>query len=145
WVLFTHGFMLAGLYFLFLLFEEHNSLWKNALLASFFADLSVMSKGPVSLFALFLLLLISYGIVFKFKNLKIKLLPLLAFLILFIVIGGWWFVYVRLADPKAFLEIATRETENWSSYNVKPFYYYWSFFTQSGLWTIPAFISLLYP
>jgi hypothetical protein len=28
---------------------------------------------------------------------------------------------------------------------VKPFYYYWSFFTQSGIWTIPAFISLLYP
>ncbi|MGV8946010.1 MAG: ArnT family glycosyltransferase [Lutibacter sp.] len=145
WDIFTHGFMLAGLYFLFLLFEEKESLWKNTLLASFFVGLSVMSKGPVSLFALFLPFLISYGIVFKFKNLKTKLLPLLAFLILFIAIGGWWFVYVRLADPKAFIEIATRETENWSSYNIKPFYYYWSFFTQSGLWTIPAFISLLYP
>ena len=145
WDIFTHGFMLAGLYFLFLFFEEKESLWKNALLASFFVGLSVMSKGPVSLFALFLPFLISYGIVFKFKNLKTKLLPLLAFLILFIAIGGWWFVYVRLADPKAFIEIATRETENWSSYNIKPFYYYWSFFTQSGLWTIPAFISLLYP
>ena len=28
---------------------------------------------------------------------------------------------------------------------MRPFYYYWSFFTQSGIWTIPAFISLLYP
>ncbi|MFA5298349.1 MAG: glycosyltransferase family 39 protein [Lutibacter sp.] len=145
WDIFTHGFMLAGLYFLFLFFEERNALWKNALLASFFVGLSIMSKGPVSLYALFLPFLISYGIVFKYKNLKIKLLPLLVFLILFITIGSWWFLYVRLADPKAFLEIATKETENWSSYNVKPFYYYWSFFMQSGLWTIPAFISLLYP
>ena len=145
WDIFTHGFMLAGLCFLFLFFEEKNALWKNALLASFFVGLSIMSKGPVSLYALFLPFLISYGIVFKFKNIKVRLLPLLAFLILFITIGGWWFLYVRLADPQAFLEIANKETENWSSYNVKPFYYYWSFFMQSGLWTIPAFISLLYP
>ncbi|MDD3722596.1 MAG: glycosyltransferase family 39 protein [Lutibacter sp.] len=145
WDIFAHGFMLAGLYFLFLFFEEKNVLWKNALLAAFFVGLSIMSKGPVSLYALFLPFLISYGIVFKFKNLKVRFLPLMAFLILFIAVGGWWFLYVRLADPKAFLEIATRETENWSSYNIKAFYYYWNFFIQSGLWAIPAFISLLYP
>ncbi len=28
---------------------------------------------------------------------------------------------------------------------MRPFYYYWNFFTQSGVWTIPAFIGLLYP
>lgn len=145
WDIFAHGFMLAGLYFLFLFFEEDKALWKNALLAAFFVGFSIMSKGPVSLYALFLPFLISYGIVFKFKNLTAKFLPLSTFLIIFIAIGGWWFLYVRLADPKAFLEIATRETENWSSYNVKPFYYYWNFFIQSGLWAIPALISLLYP
>ncbi|MDT8417509.1 MAG: glycosyltransferase [Lutibacter sp.] len=145
WDIFAHGFMLAGLYFLFLFFEEKSALWKNALLAAFFVGFSIMSKGPVSLYVLFLPFLISYGIVFKFKNLKPRILPLLAFLILFMVIGGWWFLFVRLADPKAFLEIATKETDNWSSYNIKPFYYYWNFFIQSGLWAIPAFISLLYP
>ncbi|MHB1147049.1 MAG: ArnT family glycosyltransferase [Lutibacter sp.] len=145
WDIFAHGFMLAGLYFLFLFFEEKNGLWKNALLAAFFVGLSLMSKGPVSLYVLFLPFLISYGIVFKFKNLKSKTLPLLAFVILLMAVGGWWFVYVRLADPEAFLEIATKETENWSNYNIKPFYYYWNFFIQSGLWAIPALISLLYP
>ncbi|OGS71393.1 MAG: glycosyltransferase [Flavobacteria bacterium RIFCSPLOWO2_12_FULL_35_11] len=145
WDIFAHGFMLAGLYFLFLFFEENNARWKNALLAAFFVGLSLLSKGPVSLYVLFLPFLISYGIVFKFKDLKSRILPLLIFLILFLVIGGWWFVYVRLADPEAFLEIATKETENWSSYNIKPIYYYWNFFIQSGLWAIPAFISLLYP
>jgi hypothetical protein len=50
-----------------------------------------------------------------------------------------------MSDTHTFEAIATRETNNWHSYNTKPFYYYWSFFTQSGIWTIPAFISLLYP
>ncbi|MBE0423699.1 MAG: glycosyltransferase family 39 protein [Lutibacter sp.] len=145
WDIFAHGFMLAGLYFLFLFFEEKNMVWKNALLAAFFVGLSLLSKGPVSLFALFLPFLISYGIVFKFKDFKAKFLPLISFVFLFLIIGGWWFLYVRLADPEAFLQIATKETANWSSYNIKPFYYYWNFFLQSGLWAIPAFISLLYP
>ena len=145
WDIYTHGFMLAGLYFLFQFFEENKSVWKNALLSAIFIGLSIMSKGPVSLFAVFLPFLISYGIIFKFKNLKNKLLPTFSFIIIFIIIGAWWFIFVRLQDPEAFLEIASKETGNWSSYNVKPFYYYWSFFTQSGIWTIPAFISLLYP
>ena len=145
WDIYAHGFMLAGIYYLFQLFEEKIVIWKNVLLSAFFIGLSILSKGPVSLFALFLPFLISYGIVFKLKAIKTKIVPFVVVLVLSIVIGGWWFIYVRLADPAAFLEIATKETGNWASYNVKPFYYYWSFFTQSGIWTIPAFISLLYP
>lgn len=145
WDIFAHGFMFAGIYFLFTFFEENKSAWKNALLASLFFGLSILSKGPVSLFAIFLPFLISYGIIFKFKNFKQKIVPFISFIVLFLIIGAWWFIYVRYADPEAFLAIATRETGNWSSYNVKPFYYYWSFFVQSGLWTIPALISLLYP
>jgi MFS family permease len=62
-----------------------------------------------------------------------------------LIIGGWWFAYVKYQDPSTLEAITKKETGNWSSYNVRPFYYYWSFFTQSGLWTIPAFISLLFP
>jgi 4-amino-4-deoxy-L-arabinose transferase-like glycosyltransferase len=145
WDIFAHGFMIAGIYFLFKFFESPKQLWKNALLASFFVGLSFLSKGPVSLYALFLPFIIAYGFAYKFKDFKSKVIPFISFILLFIIIGGWWFIYVRVADADAFLKIASKETGNWNSYNVKPFYYYWSFFTQSGIWTIPAFISLLYP
>jgi len=145
WDIYTHGFMLAGIYFLFQFFKNPKQQWKNTLLASLFVGLSFLSKGPVSLYALFLPFIISYGIVYKFKNFKVKWIPFVSFILLFVIIGGWWFVYVRLADADAFLKIATKETGNWNSYSVKPFYYYWSFFTQSGIWTIPSFIGLLYP
>lgn len=62
-----------------------------------------------------------------------------------ILIGGWWYVYIRLKDSNTFELIALKETGNWTNYNVKPFYYYWNFFTQTGLWTIPALVSLIYP
>ncbi|MCF6279361.1 MAG: glycosyltransferase family 39 protein [Flavobacteriaceae bacterium] len=145
WDIYAHGFMLAGIYYLFQFFETDNKLWKNAIIAGFFVGLSMMSKGPVSLYALFLPFIISYGIIFKFKNLKSRIAPLSLFIIAFLIIGGWWFLYVRQVDSEVFIKIATKETSRWGNYNVKPFYYYWSFFIQSGMWTILAFISLLFP
>jgi len=145
WDIFTHGFMAIGLLFLLKFFNDEKINWKNVLLVGIFIGFSIMSKGPVSLFALFLPFVIAYGVVFKFKKLKEKTVPIIAFIILFLIIGGWWFTYVRLVDPATFLAVANKETGNWSSYNVRPFYYYWSFFTQSGIWTIPAFVGLLYP
>ena len=62
-----------------------------------------------------------------------------------LILGASWYAYVRLKDPESFRIIASRETANWGSYEVKPFYYYWSFFLQSGLWAIPSFIALFYP
>ncbi len=142
WDIYTHGFMLIGIYYLFLLFIT-NSNKIYFVLASIFIGFSFLSKGPVSLYALLLPFLIAYGITYKFN--KKKGVQFVLVLVLALIVGGWWFLYVRTADPEAFLKITKKETGNWSSYNVRPFYYYWSFFTQSGLWTIPAFIGLLYP
>ncbi|MEZ4780866.1 MAG: phospholipid carrier-dependent glycosyltransferase [Flavobacteriaceae bacterium] len=145
WDIFTHGFMLIGIYHLFQLFGKDKGYWKHTLMAGVCIGLSIMSKGPISFYALLLPFLIAYGLVYKYKHFKAKWFSVFSLLLLALVIGGWWYLYVRYADPETFLEITKKETGNWSSYNVRPFYYYWSFFTQSGLWTIPAFVSLLYP
>ena len=145
WDIFTHGFMLAGIYFLFQLFESKENIWRNAVLAGILGGLSLMSKGPVSLYALLLPFIISYSLTFRFKDFKGKIIPLLSFIVLMLMIGGWWFLYVRMADNEAFIEIAKKETSRWGSYNVRPFYYYWSFFVQSGIWAILALVGLIYP
>ena len=145
WDIFTHGFMLAGIYFLFLVLENKNSLWKNVVFAGIFGGLSLMSKGPVSLYTLLLPFIISYGITYKFNNFKEKVMPLLSLIFIMLFIGGWWFIYVRITDNEIFTNIAIKETSRWGNYNVRPFYYYWSFFVQSGIWAILALTGLIYP
>ena len=145
WDIFTHGFMLMGIYYLFQFLEANSVNYKHCVIAGICIGCSILCKGPISIYALLLPFLISYGFIFKYKNLKSKLLPFIGIIIVALSIGGWWYLYVRLNDAETFTAIAERETSNWSNYNVKPFYYYWSFFIQSGIWTIPAFISLLYP
>jgi 4-amino-4-deoxy-L-arabinose transferase-like glycosyltransferase len=145
WDIFTHGFMLIGIYHLFQLFEKESQYFKHMLTAGIFIGFSLLCKGPVSMYGLLLPFLLAYGFSYKYKNIRSKVFSILSMVILALSIGGWWYFYVRLQDPETFAAIATKETSNWHSYNVRPFYYYWSFFTQSGIWTIPAFISLIYP
>lgn len=141
WDIYTHGFMLVAIYHLYLAYTANKKL--DIIVAIFFIACSVLSKGPISVFALLLPFLIAYVVVYGPKN-KFVVKTLLS-LGLGAALGSLWYIYVRLADTEAFMKIAEVETSNWSSYQVKPFYYYWSFFIQSGIWTIPAFVSLLYP
>jgi len=143
--IYTHGFMLAAIYQLFIFFRQDNNLYKHSLIAALFWGLSFLSKGPISLYALFLPFIISYGFIYRFREMKKRILPLIIFIVAGTVIGFWWFIYVKYADPHNLMAVAKRETDNWTSYNMRPFYYYWSFFTQTGIWTIPALLSLFYP
>ena len=145
WDIYTHGFMMGCIYLLYLFFIEEEHKYRNALLAGLFFGCSFMSKGPVSLYALLLPFLIAFGIVYKYKNFKSRIFPLVGFLIVGVVVSGWWPWYTYTFDQETITKITQKEAGNWTSYNVRPFYYYWSFFTQSGIWTIPAFIGLLYP
>ncbi len=145
WDIFTHGFMMLAIYQLYRFFTESSYKYTRILGAAIFFGCSFMSKGPVSLYALFLPFLIAFGCVYKFKQMKGRILPLVFFLVVSLALSGWWHYYTYLYDAETVLAITNKETGNWTSYNVRPFYYYWSFFTQSGIWTIPAFIGLLYP
>ena len=145
WDIFAHAFMVAGIYSLFQFFQNESNSYKYASLAGLCIGLSFMSKGPVSHYALLLPFLIAYGITYKFENFKRKWLPLLGMLVIIAVLSSWWAYYIYVNDVADATRIAEKESSRWLGYEVKPFYYYWSFFTQSGVWTIPAFVALLYP
>lgn len=144
WDIFTHAFMLGCIFFLIRLFKYDSRSYLYACIAGLFFGASLLSKGPVSLYALFLPFLISYSLTYRFRDLKLKWKPILLFLIVGIISGSWWLWVVHTFDTEAFTEVAEVESGRWLTYNVRPIWYYWSFFTQSGIWTIPAFISLFY-
>lgn len=144
WDMYTHSFMMVSIYFLLRLLQEDLNRLRNCLLAGLFFGFSILSKGPVSLYALFVPFIISYAIVYRGAFGR-KGYYLLTMLLWGLMIGLSWYVYVRFKDPESFKTIVGRETSNWTSYEIKPFYYYWSFFIQSGLWAIASLIALIYP
>lgn len=145
WDIHTHAWVVMAIYSLYKLFTNDGNKYKNAGLAGILLGCSFLSKGPVSMYALFLPFLIAYGAVFKFKNLNSLWKPILLMLVIATAIAASWSLYVYFFDTHAVSKITEKEAGRWLDYNVRPFYYYWSFVIQSGIWTIPAFVALLYP
>lgn len=144
WDMYTHSFMIICILFLWNLLNDSKMLLFNSVMAGIFFGFSFLSKGPISVYALLIPFLIAYGFTYKFQ-LKDKKKYLILVLLIGIIIGLSWPLYVKWADPATYLKVTKLESSRWGNYNTRPFYYYWSFFTQSGIWTVPAFIALLYP
>jgi 4-amino-4-deoxy-L-arabinose transferase-like glycosyltransferase len=144
WDMYTHSFMVVSILFLWNLLNEPKKPLFNALMAGLFFGFSFLSKGPISVFALLIPFLIAYGFTYKFQ-LKDKKAYLFLILLIGLAIGLSWPLFVKWADPATYLKVTKLESSRWGNYNTRPFYYYWSFFTQSGIWTVPALIALIYP
>lgn len=145
WDIFTHAFMMGAIYYIHKLFTSEKKQLLYGLLIGLFLAGSWMSKGPVSLYALLLPFLIAYGFTYRYRWNKKLIAPFVTLLMVAVIGSGWWFWYTYTYDGETLKAITEREAANWTSYNVRPIYYYWSFFTQSGLWTLLAFVALLFP
>ena len=143
WDIYTHAFMVASIYYLIKSFNHSTHLTKNLVLSGLFFGCSFLSKGPISLYALWLPFIIAYFFVYR---INIKRNVALLFIVLFIglITGLSWYIYIRLFDAANVHAAVSQESGRWRGYELKPIWYYWSFFTQSGVWTVPAFAALMY-
>ena len=71
WDIFTHGFMMIAIYYLFLYLKVKQKLETHSL-ASLGIAASLLSKGPVSTLLLPFIIAFSF---FNYKNLKAKIIP----------------------------------------------------------------------
>ena len=144
WDMYTHSFMMVCIVFLWKFLNGKNHTFLYATLAGLFFGFSFLSKGPISVYALLLPFLIAYGLTYKF-DLKDKKFYVFLILLIGFGIGLSWPLYVRYIDSETVARVTKLESSRWGNYNIRPFYYYWSFFAQSGIWTVPSLIALLYP
>lgn len=144
WDIYCHSFMLGAIYFFFRAFESEGAHWRDFLLAGVFMGLSFLGKGPVSFYALLLPFLLCYFPVYR-PSLKGKALPLAAMVLLCLAISLWWPVYLYLYHRDMAMFVAAKESAAWLERNVRPWYYYWKFFLESGIWSLFLITALIWP
>lgn len=142
WDIYTHAFMLGGIYFLVRAVNGRGRQWWRFCLAGLFAGLSVMSKGPVSLFALFLPFLLAWGI-FGRPSMRGKWLPVGVMVLVTIVVGCWWYAYIHIFHADEWQAVMAKETGSWLNRNVRPWHYYWKFFLEAGVWALLLVTSII--
>ncbi|MDR0983131.1 MAG: glycosyltransferase family 39 protein [Culturomica sp.] len=134
WDIYCHSFMLGGIYYLVRAFQHVGAQWRRFALAGIFMGLSFLSKGPVSFFALLLPFLIAFFAIYKKQSVKGKMLPIINMILICVVISSWWSLYILIFHKEMMLATAETESSAWINRNVRPFYYYWKFAAEAGIW-----------
>lgn len=143
WDIYCHSFMLAAIYFMVLGFDSKKTPWTQFFWAGVFLGLSFMSKGPVSFYVLLLPFLIIYTWVFR-PRMRYKWSALALMIVVFVVLSSWWPLYINIFHSEVARATLEKETSAWMSHNVRPFYYYWKFAAEAGIWTLFWVSSIVY-
>ncbi|NDV70308.1 glycosyltransferase family 39 protein [Dysgonomonas sp. 25] len=143
WDIYCHCFMLGGIYFLILALDRKGRQWGCFFLSGVLMGLSFLSKGPVSFYALLLPFLASYALVFR-PRMKGKILPLAMMIAVCLLISFWWYGYIWMFHHEELLAVAGKETTAWTDRNVRPFWYYWKFPAEAGIWALFWVTSIVY-
>lgn len=146
WDIFAQASMIGAIYYYMSMVRSSNGSIGSAFGLALCFAVSIMSKGPVAPYALFLPFLLSFHFAFRSLNwTKRKVSLLIVSILASLLLAAAWPLYIAYSEAgQAASAILQKESANWSSYNVKPFYYYWSFPSQSGIWTVLGFLAVIF-
>ena len=143
WDIFCHSFMLGGIYYLVKGFKDKKKSFSPFLIAAIFFGLSFMSKGPISFYALLLPFILTYAIFYDSHSFRYHSVALVFMVVITLLISFAWPLLAYYWDQIGAEAIMQKESQAWISRSTKPFWHYWSFPIQSGLWTT-FFIQALF-
>jgi hypothetical protein len=84
-------------------------------------------------------------IIYGWKDFSERKNPLILMFLITLLLGFWWPFYIYLTNPDFSTFVAIKESSAWVDRNIRPFYHYWSFPVQSGIWAIMATTALVFP
>jgi len=144
WDIYCHAFMMGGIYHFARAVSARPCAWGQFIAAGVLTGLSILSKGPVSPYALFLPFIISY---FSFRRpaMRGKWAALVLMIVIALAVGGWWYIYVHIACADTMRAVVEKESGSWINHNVRPWWYYWKFFLETGVWSLLMLTSIFLP
>ena len=142
WDIYTHVFMLGSLW-QFLVVKRSKKL-AHVFWAIFFFALSIYSKGPVSIYALWLPFIIASGIADNLDFIKKYKVQFIFAFVLALILGFSWNIYMFVFQPEASEFVLNKETNSWMNRHTRPFYFYFHFVIYIGIWTVFMISSFFY-
>lgn len=145
WDIYCHALMMGGIYMLYRgLTACCRYRWRWMSAAGVLMGLSFLSKGPVSFYALLLPFLVGVAGDPRAAT-RGKWDAIALMVVITVVVGGWWHVWLYLFHRDAIDAVMAKETGAWANHNTRAWYYYWRFFTETGVWTVLTLAALFVP
>jgi len=145
WDIFCHSFMIGAIWLFHKGLKSEGKGWRELAGAGVLMGLSFMSKGPISFYALLLPYMIARSFSYGWRGVATQKTGLALMVLIALVISLWWPMMIWFSHPEFSAQIAQQESAAWLNRSTRPFYHYWSFPVQSGIWAIIATIALYFP
>jgi 4-amino-4-deoxy-L-arabinose transferase-like glycosyltransferase len=145
WDIFCHSFMIGAIWLIHKGLKTNGNGLRELGFAGVLMGLSFLSKGPVSFYALLLPYIIARSFTYGWENASNKKVGITIMILITLILSVWWPVSIWFSHPDFSVLIAQQESAAWISRSTRPFYHYWSFPIQSGIWTIISVIALFFP
>lgn len=143
---FGYSLMMGAVYFLFrMLYDERYYAkphkWRWAALAGLMMGLSYLGNGTEPFYSM-LLPVVAVLMLLKRPDMSGKWMPMLTMLVLCIAIAGWWVAHLVTVAPDSMLTHSLGWFDHGSR---RPWYYYWRFFAEMGIWAPLTLAALCFP
>ncbi|MGN1375004.1 MAG: ArnT family glycosyltransferase [Prevotella sp.] len=144
WDIYCHAFMMAAIYHTARALTKNSVKYKHFIIAGIWCGLSIMSKGPVSPYALLLPFIIAFVVTAR-PNTKRHIPAIITSVFIALVIGSWWYIYVNITCADTLHAVIQKESGSWINHNVRAWYYYWKFFLETGVWSLMLITAIFLP
>ena len=79
------------------------------------------------------------------RSLRGKGWSIVVMILLCLLVGSWWYVYIYLFHAEEAQYVLHKESTAWVERNVRPWYYYGTFFLETGAWALMVLSALFVP
>ncbi|WP_347156664.1 ArnT family glycosyltransferase [Pontibacter chitinilyticus] len=143
WDIYCHSFMVGALWLMVKGWQQVKSSYGLFLGAGLLLGLSFLSKGPIAFYTLLIPFLASYSYAYGLKYTHWKGMVLLV--VACVVVSVSWPLYIYLYEPESLAMTMRNESQAWVNRHVQPFWYYWMFPVQAGIWVLFIVAALAGP
>jgi len=147
--IYGYAFMMAAIYFILrMLYDDryfdNPHKWRWAVLAGLMLGLSELGNGVVAFYTMLLPAMVAL-ICFRKPTMTGKWGAFVLMIVIFVASFIWWYVYLWYNHPEAISRVISLEAKNWLAPSKYPWFYYWRFFAEMGVWCVFVLASLLVP
>lgn len=145
WDIFSYVYAFGFICFILKAIKNNTNEISNYIISAFFLGFSIMSKGPVALYGIVLPFFIAYLIAFGTKEFKGKIKKIFLVIVLGVIIGLSWYIYMLILHRELFISVMNKEIGTWDSRSVKGFFFYFNSLYSVGLWFLFILASYFIP
>lgn len=111
-------------------------LWASTLFAA-----SLLSKGPVAIYGMFLPFAISYIAIYGLDKIKKNRGKITIYFLIGLILASIWPIAMIVENKELFFSVMNKEKNTWTSKHVKGFFFYLNYFYFMGIWMFFAIVT----